>query len=99
LPIFGVRGLQNLDGLGMTLGCSCITEPWLMEAEIMRHDFDQIVCFLGGNPMNFFDFHAEIEFSFGEEMEKHIITSASTIFIPKGLVHCPLNFKRVDSPI
>jgi hypothetical protein len=99
LPIFGVRGLQNLEGMGMTLGCSCITEPWFMETEIMKHDFDQIVCFLGANPFDFFDFHAEIEFSFGEEMEKHVITSASTIFIPRGLVHCPLNFTRVDSPI
>ncbi len=76
-----------------------ITEPYLMIKEPHSHDFDQFLCFLGFDPMNIRDFRAEIEFSFGVENEKHIIDSATTIHIPKGLVHGPLNFKRVDKPV
>ena len=34
-----------------------------------------------------------------EEGEKHIITKTTFVYVPKGLIHCPLNFKRVDKPI
>jgi hypothetical protein len=42
---------------------------------------------------------AEIEIGLGPEREIHTITSPTAVFIPKGMVHCPLDFKRVDKPI
>jgi hypothetical protein len=63
------------------------------------HDFDEILCFVGGNPMDFRDFGAEVELSLGEELEKHIITTTTFVYVPKGLIHCPIRFKRVDKPI
>ena len=98
-PIFGVRAAESWGGPGFVLGTSCITGPWLMETEPMKHDFDQIICFMGGTAMNLFDVDAEIELWLGDEQERHLITTAASVFIPKGLVHCPLNFKRVGSPI
>jgi hypothetical protein len=64
-----------------------------------KHDFHQILCFVGGDPNNIRDFGAEIEVCLGEEMEKHIITSNAAVTIPPGLYHCPINFIKVDKPV
>jgi hypothetical protein len=45
------------------------------------------------------DLGAEIEIGLGKEQERHIITTPTTVYIPKGMVHCPLEFKRVDKPV
>ena len=63
------------------------------------HDYDEVIFFIGANPMNFRDFGAEAELYMGKEGEKHIVTSTTFVFIPKGLLHCPLVFKKVDKPI
>jgi hypothetical protein len=71
----------------------------MTEKTHVHDDFDEILCFVGGNPMDFQDFGAEVELSLGEEMEKHTISTATFVYVPKGLVHCPIEFKRVDKPI
>ena len=76
-----------------------VAGPWLMEEEPHAHDFDQFTCFFGGNPADIRDFGAEVELSLGEEGEKHIITRTTIVHIPKGMIHCPLNFKKIDKPI
>jgi hypothetical protein len=63
------------------------------------HDFDEFLCFLGGNLENIFDFDATIELSMGEEEELYLIEQASAVYIPAGLVHTPLTFKRIDKPV
>lgn len=68
-----------------------------MEDSPHDHDFDMYLYFLGKD--NMADLGAEIEMGFGEEQEIHTITTSSSVYIPKGLVHCPLNFKRVDRPV
>ena len=77
----------------------CVTEPKTMNPNPHAHDFDQLLCFFGGNPLNFFQFGAEIEFTLGEEGEKHLIDTTSIVYIPKGLMHCPLVFKTVHQPV
>ena len=49
--------------------------------------------------MNFEEFGAEVELTMGEEREVHVITTTTWVYIPAKLLHCPLNFKRVDKPI
>ena len=65
------------------------------------HDVDEYLFFLGGDPTNYMDFQAEIEIclGWGEDQETHIINTATVLYIPKGLVHLPWDFKRVDKPI
>jgi hypothetical protein len=48
---------------------------------------------------NMAELDAEIEIGFGEEQEIHTITTPASVYIPKGLIHCPLEFKRVGKPI
>ena len=92
-------GLKDLTGLNIRIAYNCISEPLLMVKEPHKHEHEQYMCFIGGNPMDIRDFPAEVEISFGEEGEKHIINKTTVVYIPAGLLHCPLNFKRVDKPI
>ncbi len=61
------------------------------------HDFDEIIGFGGTNRNYPRELGGEIELWLGGE--KHIITKTCLIFIPKGVEHCPIYFRRVDTPI
>ncbi len=78
-----------------------IYSPYLMIPEPHQHNCAEILYFIGGNPMDFQDFGAEVEFVMGEgkEAETYIINATTWVYVPKNLPHCPLNFKKVDKPI
>jgi hypothetical protein len=61
------------------------------------HDFNEILAFFGSNPADYSDLCGEVELWLGDE--KHILTKSCMVFIPKGLKHCPLVFRRIDRPI
>ena len=79
---------------------------WLMDkhgAEAVQteiahtHDFDEVLVFAGtvkGNPR---ELGGEIEFWL--EDERYILTKSCLIFVPSGMKHLPLLFRRIDSPI
>lgn len=94
-----LEGSEDWCGIQHRLDWRYISQPVLMTEEPHSHDFEEFLCFLGCNPMDPDDFGAEIELSLGEEGEKHVIDARSVICIPKGLVHCPLNFKKIGKPI
>ncbi|OGO39477.1 MAG: hypothetical protein A2147_07690 [Chloroflexi bacterium RBG_16_57_8] len=76
-----------------------IKEPMLFDRIPHSHDFDEFLCFLGGNLENMFDFDATIELSLGEEQEVYLIEQPTVVYVPAGLVHTPLTFKRIDKPV
>jgi mannose-6-phosphate isomerase-like protein (cupin superfamily) len=96
-PNWGVAGGRDLSGANFSVGTSYLTKPFVMVEETHSHDFDQILFFLGGDPKNVKDFDGEVEMTLGDK--KEIITYASCVYIPKGLMHCPLNIKKVNKPI
>ncbi len=99
-PQFQILGERHLEGTPLTVGWSFLTEPLLMIPKSHKHDdYNQIICFIGGDPNDIRNFGAVVEFSLGEEEEVQVITSTSFIWIPKGLVHGPLNIKTVNKPI
>jgi hypothetical protein len=61
------------------------------------HDFDEIICFAGSNRNHPRDLGGEIEFWF--DGEPYTLTRTCYIFIPKGVKHCPVVLKRIDTPI
>ena len=65
-----------------------------------KHDVDEYLFFIGGNPENILDFGAEIELILGEGKDKevHTINACSVVYIPKGLAHLPITFEKVDKP-
>jgi hypothetical protein len=65
------------------------------------HSVAEILYFIGGDPMNFKEFGAEVEFTIGEgkDAEMHVIKNTTWVYVPANVPHCPLDFKRVDKPI
>ena len=44
-----------------------------------------------------YDLGGEIELWL--EDEKHTLTRTCIVFVPKGMMHCPLTVRRIDRPI
>jgi hypothetical protein len=61
------------------------------------HDFDEILMTIGSDPNNRHDLGAETIFWLCGE--KHVINKSHIMYIPKGLVHGPGTFPRIDRPI
>ena len=86
---------QNVD-----LSWWAITEPFVMEAEPFRHDFDQWLFFAGsGAAMD--ELGGVVEFHLGDEncnMETFLVTKPTTFYVKAGLYHCPIIFREVFDP-
>jgi hypothetical protein len=67
-------------------------EPYLTHF----HNFDQILFILGSDMNDLSELGAEIQFSFGQEMETHMITCSTAIAIPRGMPHSPVTINRLD---
>jgi hypothetical protein len=98
---FRFIGSKNFEGAPFTFIWHPIprTTEFLMIPEPHTHDFEQFLGFFGGNPMCIEGLGAEVELYLGQEREKHIITTPQMVHIPKGLIHGPLLFKKVEVPI
>ena len=60
------------------------------------HDYDEIVIHFGADPKNPEDLGAEIEICM--DGKPFLINSTSAIYIPKGVKHGPLTWKKVEKP-
>jgi hypothetical protein len=94
-----LEGLKDWAGIKPRMKWTFVSKPVLMINEPHSHDFDEILCFYSSTPASALDFGAEVELSLGREGEKQIIKSPSVVCVPKGLVHCPLNFKTITKPV
>jgi hypothetical protein len=89
------RGAVALPGSTATIGWQVFTAPVCWETP-HTHKYDEFLIFLGAQlPDLCKSFNAEI----GEELEKHTITSTTVVFIPKGVMHSPLNFRVIRKPV
>ncbi len=66
-----------------------------------KHNYEEIFLFLGTDPDDTTDLGGEIEFWLGEgdEREKVVFTTSSSVYIPPGLAHFPQVWKNVKKPI
>jgi hypothetical protein len=62
------------------------------------HSHPEILLFMGADPSDLMQLGAEAEFSFGPELERHVINTPTAVVVPGGLLHCPLVINRVDKP-
>ena len=66
-----------------------------------KHDHSQFLLFVGGDLTNMVDLGGEVELTLGEDLEhieKFVFTTATWVFVPAGLYHTPLIFKKVNDP-
>jgi hypothetical protein len=99
IPHYGGKSILAHDGEldeDCSLGYHCISRPMSFDHP-HSHDFPEMLCFIGGNPLDITDFGAEIEFTLGGET--HLITTPAVVSIPSGVTHCPIKIKKVSKPI
>ncbi len=93
LDIDTIEGSFYTDFLWMWQG----TAKGPIEAE-HSHDFDEIIGLIGTRGQKDpHDLGGEVELYLGGE--KYVITKSCLVWVPKGLKHCPLIVRRVDSPV
>jgi hypothetical protein len=84
-----------------SIACVPIFAPYEMQSDNHAHDFDQFLFFTGGDPQHFDDLGGIVELTLsedGKKLEKFTFTEATCVFIPAGLYHCPLYFKKINDP-
>ena len=66
----------------------------------MYHVRDELFLFFGTNPDDPLDLGGEAELWLGEgdDAEKFVINKATGVFVPAGMIHNPLYFRKVDNP-
>ena len=98
-PVVVANGAEHYEGSEFSFRVHYIAEPGILVKEPHSHDFEQFFFFLSADFSNTHEFQADVELSLGEEVEKHVITVPTTVHVPIGMVHGPLEFKNVIKPI
>ncbi|MDR0839087.1 MAG: hypothetical protein LBN99_05535 [Oscillospiraceae bacterium] len=96
----GFRGACQIPGSPANIAGGLMYEPVLIDPYPHRHPVDEYLIFTGP-PEDPFRFDAHVEFTLGldADAEKYDIDRPTTVRIPAGVWHCPLDFVRIDSPI
>jgi mannose-6-phosphate isomerase-like protein (cupin superfamily) len=100
-PRLGLRSDKEYGNRQFSMSWWAVSEPFEMVTEHHKHDFDQFLIFVGGDINNMVDLGGEVELTLSEDgvnLEKFVIKEATTVFVPRGLYHCPLNFKKINDP-
>jgi hypothetical protein len=92
--ITGLGGMEIPENV-MAMGFARITEPVCMGSPTHKHPHDQWIWLIGDSD-NFAKLDADIEMTLGDKIVK--IDYPCYIFIPKNVMHCPLDVKRVGHP-
>jgi hypothetical protein len=93
------RGASELPGAGINMGWQMFVKPIKLELMSHHHDVDEYLFFLGAElPDLVGSFDGEVELFLGEEYERHVITKATVLFIPRGLEHNPCDIKVLRKP-
>jgi len=96
------RGASQIPGSKFNTGFQIFVKPFFLDRIPHRHNTDEYLMFLGGAFPDLFDFDADIEFTIGRigiDAETFHIDKPTVVYVPAGIPHCPLQFKRVDKPI
>ncbi|OGO35437.1 MAG: hypothetical protein A2147_10225 [Chloroflexi bacterium RBG_16_57_8] len=94
-PMVTGLGIVDIPESVLESGFARITEPVSMGNPTHKHPFDQWI-YLIGESSNFAEIDADIELTLGDRIVK--INYPCYVFIPKGVMHCPLDVKRVGKP-
>jgi hypothetical protein len=100
-PRLGLKSGGDFGNPNFSMSWWAITEPFVMVEDCHKHNFDQFIIFAGGDITDMTKIGGEVEFGLSEDgihIETQIITEATMIFIPAGLYHGPLNFKKINDP-
>jgi hypothetical protein len=63
-----------------------------------KHRDPEVLVALGTDPDHPQELGAEYEIYMGPEMERHVVSKPSLVFIPGNFIHCPFTVKKVTRP-
>jgi hypothetical protein len=96
------RGETYMEDATYHVGWQVFTDSNDMEGTHIHQGVDEYLFFMGADPMNIFDFDAEIEMRFGDDpdhLESRIISKPTVVRIPPNVWHCPILFRNVKKPL
>ena len=96
------RGDIYMEEANYNVGFQVFTASNDMEDSHFHQGVDEYIFFMGADPMNIFDFDAEIEFFIGDDpdhMESKIITKPTVVRLPPNVWHCPIKFRKMNKPL
>ena len=94
-------GAEILNGFQCTIIYAFAFKPGITGKSTKPHvhSYDEVIFFIGSDPVDLEDLGAEVEMAIGpNEEEKYTFTKATAIVVPKGIPHCPIRTKRIDKP-
>ena len=96
-PPFTGMIAHTLKDKGFQIRFTHVSVPFHGKEDPHAHDFDQVFLFVPCHEdLNAYD--AESEMYLGEEGDKVTITETTALFVPAGMIHCPIIHKRVGTP-
>jgi hypothetical protein len=90
---------HQMFNTNFNMGHQFVKKPFISNNPCHTHNFDEYLAWYGGNPADPEEFGAEVVLYLGAELEKHVFTKPTIVFIPKGFPHCPLEITKVVKPI
>lgn len=99
-PLLRARNTGDFGDMNFALSWNPITNPVTLSVN-HAHDFDQYLIFTGGDGTNMDDLGGMVELTLskdGVNMEVFTITKATCVYVPAGLYHSPVNFKKINDP-
>ena len=100
-PVLELKSDESFGNHKFSLSWCPIPVPFEMVPQTHAHDYDQFLLFVGGDTNNMLDLGGEVELTLSEDgknLEKFVFTTATMVYVPAGLYHCPLNIKKVNDP-
>jgi len=86
-------------------GCHYFSAMWMGPSSTRTmghgphtHPVPEVLVAIGSDPEHPEDLGAEFEMFMGTEMERHVITKSTLIYVPEDTVHCPFNILKVTRP-
>ncbi len=62
------------------------------------HEAPELLFHIGIDPANPTELGAEVEFCIGEELESHVFSKSTVIYIPAGVPHAPWRLRSIARP-
>jgi hypothetical protein len=96
-PYKGMIAHHLEEGFNFQIRFTHVSVPFDGKEVAHTHDFDQVMLFVpcSDDPAAY---DAETEMYLGEEGEKYIVNETCALFVPAGLMHCPIKHIRVGTP-
>jgi hypothetical protein len=100
-PSLLLKSDENFGNKNVSQYFLAIPKPFEMIKACHKHTDDQFLLFIGSDFTNMGDLGGEVELTLsedGEKLEVFTLTTSTWVYVPAGLYHCPLNFKKINDP-